>query len=332
LAQKHGDRYLIQNLPSLPLSTDELDEAHNLEFERDAHPFHAAEGEVRALETIRFSTTTHRGCYGECNFCAITVHQGRTVVSRSEESIIHEVSEIIRHPRFKGIIHDLGGPTANMYGYECEKKLSAGGCRNKRCLYPTVCRSLKVRHTRQRALLKRVMDLPGVKKVFVASGVRYDLIFADPDGEGYLEELVMRHVSGQMKVAPEHTSGKILGLMGKPPRTLLLRFKKLFESLNEKCGKRQFLTYYFIAAHPGSTIDDMRSLASFSRGELKHRPEQVQIFTPTPSTFSTLMYYTGRDPFSGESIFVERDYAGRSAQKEAVRGAHQHHGGFHRKR
>jgi len=330
LAQKYGDRYMIQNLPQLPLSADELDEVHNLEFEREAHPSHEKEGEVRALETIRFSATTHRGCYGECNFCAIAVHQGRTVVSRTEESIVHEVTEMIRHPKFKGIVFDLGGPTANMYGYECEKKLNAGSCRGKRCLYPVVCKSLKVRHSRQRALLRRITELPGVKKVFVASGVRYDLVFADPDGEGYMEELVMKHISGQMKIAPEHTSGKVLGLMGKPPRAMLLRFKKLFDSLNQKCGKKQFLTYYFIAAHPGSTIEDMRSLSSFSRGELKHRPEQVQIFTPTPSTFSTLMYYTGRDPFSGETIFVDRDYHGRNAQKEAVRG-HVHPGSGRRR-
>jgi uncharacterized radical SAM protein YgiQ len=324
LAQKYGDRYLIQNVPQLPLTSDELDEVYDLEFEREAHPSHEEEGEVKALETVRFSLTTHRGCYGECNFCAITVHQGRTVVSRSEESILREVDALTRHPKFKGIIFDLGGPTANMYGFECEKKTHNGSCLGKRCLHPTVCKSLRVRHDRQLTLFKKVREFPGVKKVFVASGVRYDLVFADPNGERYIEEFVAHHISGQMKIAPEHTSAEVLRLMGKPPRSLLVRFKKLFDAMNAQCGKKQFLTYYFIAAHPGSTIDDMRALSSFSRSELRHRPEQVQIFTPTPSTFSTLIYYTGVDPFSGLPVFVERDLKGKARQKDEVRGTVRH--------
>jgi len=321
LAQRHGDRFLVQNPPQYLLSPDELDDAYELDYERDAHPSHKADGEVRALETIRFSITTHRGCYGECRFCAISVHQGRTVVSRSVESIVREAECITHLPKFKGIISDLGGPTANMYGFECEKKTNAGACRNKRCLQPSVCRSLKVRHDKQVKLLRAVRALAGVKRVFVASGVRYDLVFADPKGEEYLEELVASHISGQMKIAPEHTKGDILVLMGKPPKAQLIRFKKLFDQMNERLGRKQFLTYYFIAAHPGCNESDMHSLGDFSRHELRHRPEQVQIFTPTPSTWSTLFYYTGFDPFSVSELFVERDPRKKQMQKDSVRNS-----------
>ena len=319
LVQKHADRFLVQNEPQYPLSTDELDEVYSLEFEHEAHPIHATEGNVRALDTIRFSVTAHRGCYGECSFCAIALHQGRHVVSRSEESIIHEVELFTRHPRFKGIVYDLGGPTANMYGFDCEKKISEGACLSKRCLYPSVCGSLPVDHSRQRSLFKKILSVKGVRKLFVASGVRYDLIFADKNGEAYAEDLICSHISGQMKIAPEHTNEKVLSLMGKSGTSSLIRFKKLFDLLNKKLGKKQFLSYYFIAAHPGCTTFDMRSLSDFCRRELAHRPEQVQIFTPTPSTWSTLMYYTGINPFTGEEIFVERDRAQKINQKNILK-------------
>jgi uncharacterized radical SAM protein YgiQ len=319
LVQKHGERFLVQNPPQGLLTPDELDSVYELDYEYDAHPACKAQGEIRALETIHFSVTTHRGCYGECNFCAISAHQGRTVVSRSEESILREIERYTKLPGFKGTIHDLGGPTANMYGYECGAKLSRGACRNKRCLYPVVCPSLKVSHARQISLLEKARKIPGVKRVFVASGIRYDLIFADRDGGKYLEQIVNHHVSGQMKVAPEHTKSAVLQLMGKPPRTLLMRFKKLFDQLNAASGKKQFLTYYFIAAHPGCTKDEMLSLSAFARQELHTRPEQAQIFTPTPSTWSTLMYYTGKNPFTGEVIFVERDPMRKDEQKKALK-------------
>ena len=319
LVQKHGDRYLVQNPPQMPLSSEELDDVYELDFEYGPHPLCLAEGRIRALETIQFSVTTHRGCYGECSFCAISMHQGRTVMSRSEDSVVREIERFKKMPSFKGIIYDLGGPTANMYGFECDKKMTRGACRNKRCLYPAVCHSLNVSHTRQVNLLKRVRSLPGIKKVFVASGIRYDLIFADKNGESYFREIVNHHISGQMKVAPEHTKGRILQLMGKPPKQMLTRFKKLFDQLNAESGKKQFLTYYFIAAHPGCTMDDMLSLSAFARQELHTRPEQVQIFTPTPSTWSTLMYYTGKDPWTGEDLFVEKDRGRKDAQKKALK-------------
>jgi uncharacterized radical SAM protein YgiQ len=321
LSQKHGDKYLVQNRPQFPLSEQELDDVYNLDFERAAHPLHEKEGHVRALDTIRFSITSHRGCYGECSFCAISAHQGRIVVSRSESSIVKEAETIRDNPGFTGIIHDVGGPTANMYGFECRKKVKSGACRDRRCLFPETCANLKPDHSRQIALLEKIRNIKGVRKVFVASGVRYDLIFADKrNGERYLRELVAHYISGQMKIAPEHTSNHVLMLMGKPGKKDLIRFKEMFDRLNREAGKKQFLTYYFIAAHPGCTEAEMRSCGDFSRQMLKHRPEQVQIFTPTPSTWSTTMYHTGIDPYTGEPLFVEKSPKGKEHQKIMIRG------------
>lgn len=319
LCQRQNTRYLVQNPPSKPLASKELDRIYAMDFERDQHPFYAQQGSVKALETIRFSITSHRGCYGECNFCSIAPHQGRTVVSRSEQSILKEAAGFARHRDFKGIIADVGGPTANMYGIECEQKTSHGACKAKRCLYPGVCTQLPVDHLPQIHLLKMLRQLPGVKKVFVASGIRHDMVLADArHGKIYLEELVKHHVSGQMKIAPEHTQARVLEFMGKPGKNSLPAFKDLFYSINRASGKRQFLTYYLIAAHPGCTLDDMRKLKEFTLNELKTNPEQVQIFTPLPSTWSGVMYYTGMNPFSGENIFVEKDRSGRQLQKDIV--------------
>ena len=320
LVQRHGERYLVHNPPQAPLSPAELDRVYSLPYERDVHPFYAQQGPVRAMDTIKFSITSHRGCYGGCNFCAIALHQGRTVISRSSASIVAEARRIASHPDFKGFIHDVGGPTANMYGFECSKKQKKGACAHKRCLFPSVCKELRPDHTPQIQLLRKLKKIPGVKKIFVASGVRYDLIFADPKaGETYLAEIVNHHVSGQMKIAPEHCAATVLQAMGKPTAKHLTRFRSLFTDLNAKAGKKQFLTYYFIAAHPGCTLHDMQTLRDFSARELRHYPEQVQIFTPTPSTFSTLMYYTGRDPFSGKPLFVERDMRRKEQQKNLIK-------------
>jgi len=317
--QKQDARYLVQNPPSRHWLTRELDRVYDLEFERDVHPYYRKDGPVKALETIRFSIATHRGCYGECNFCAIAVHEGRTVQWRSEQSILKEARSIAAHPEFKGIIPDAGGPTANMYGFECTKKLKKGCCRDKRCLFPSVCPTLKPDHSKQMNLLKRIREIPGVKKVFIGSGIRHDLILADDrHGHGYLEQIAACHVSGQMKVAPEHTQPAVLKLMGKPDAASLLDFRDRFNRLSKKAGKNQFLTYYLIAAHPGCTLEDMKKLKKFTREKLKIRPEQVQIFTPTPSTYSTLMYYTGMDPFSGKKLFVEKDRSGKEKQKNCI--------------
>ncbi len=319
LYQQQDTRYLVQNPPAPVLEQADLDSLYALEFEHAQHPYYDKMGPVRALDTIKFSITTHRGCHGECNFCAIAVHQGQTVRWRSEQSILDEARRLSARPDFKGIIRDVGGPTANMYGFECAKKLKKGCCPDKRCLYPEICRQMPLNHKPQTSLLKKLAGLPGIKKVFVTSGIRYDLILADTDeGDHYLKRLVAAHVSGQMKVAPEHMDDNILNLMGKPSNKKLIEFKDKFDRLSRAAKKKQFLTYYFIAAHPGCNQEEMRQLAGFTRSRLKLNPEQVQIFTPTPSTFSTLMYYTGQDPFSGRSIFVEKDLRGKNAQKDLL--------------
>ncbi len=319
LFQKQDSRYLVQNPPQPCLTTAELDAVHDLDYERALHPFYRQFGTVAALDTIRFSIPTHRGCYGECNFCAISVHQGRTVVSRSEESILEEAGRMAAMPEFRGTITDAGGPTANMYGFECGKKLKKGSCSDRRCLYPEVCPHLHVNHAALTALLKKLRKLKGVKHLFTASGIRYDLILKDKrNGQAYLKELVEQHISGQLKVAPEHTDEDVLRLMGKPGSRSLLQFKKQFDALSKASGKDQFLTYYLMAACPGCAMDQMKKLKRFTREKLKTNPRQVQIFTPTPSTYASLMYHTERNPFTGEKIFVEKSFRGRESQKRLL--------------
>ena len=319
LYQKCGDRYLIQNPPSENFSSRELDAIYSMDFERDVHPYYKKMGEVRALDTIKTSVTTHRGCYGECNFCAIAIHQGRTVISRTEDSIVDEVKEITKMKKFKGNIADVGGPTANMYQVECKKKLKFGACQDRRCLYPQKCPALKIDHSKQIDLLKRLKGIDKIKKIFIASGIRYDMILDDKKcGQMYMEEIIKDHVSGQMKIAPEHTEDKVLSLMGKQGKAPLKEFKEKFYQINKKLGKKQFLTYYLIAAHPGCNEKDMLDLKRFASAELRINPEQVQIFTPTPSTYSTLMYYTEMDPFTGKKLFVEKDNGKKQKQKDIL--------------
>lgn len=319
LYQKCGDRYLIQNPPSENFSSRELDAIYSMDFERDVHPYYKKMGEVRALDTIKTSVTTHRGCYGECNFCAIAIHQGRTVISRTEDSIVDEVKEITKMKKFKGNIADVGGPTANMYQVECKKKLKFGACQDRRCLYPQKCPALKIDHSKQVDLLKRLKGIDKIKKIFIASGIRYDMILDDKKcGQMYMEEIIKDHVSGQMKIAPEHTEDKVLSLMGKQGKAPLKEFKEKFYQINKKLGKKQFLTYYLIAAHPGCNEKDMLDLKRFASAELRVNPEQVQIFTPTPSTYSTLMYYTEMDPFTGKKLFVEKDNGKKQKQKDIL--------------
>lgn len=319
LYQKCGDRYLIQNPPSENFSSRELDAIYSMDFERDVHPYYKKMGEVRALDTIKTSVTTHRGCYGECNFCAIAIHQGRTVISRTEDSIVDEVKEITKMKKFKGNIADVGGPTANMYQVECKKKLKFGACQDRRCLYPQKCPALKIDHSKQIDLLKRLKGIDKIKKIFIASGIRYDMILDDKKcGQMYMEEIIKDHVSGQMKIAPEHTEDKVLSLMGKQGKAPLKEFKEKFYEINKKLGKKQFLTYYLIAAHPGCNEKDMLDLKRFASAELRVNPEQVQIFTPTPSTYSTLMYYTEMDPFTGKKLFVEKDNGKKQKQKDIL--------------
>ena len=319
LAQKHGDRFLIQNPPQHHLSSEELDRIHELDFERDVHPYYKSQGKVKALETTQFSINSHRGCYGECNFCSIAVHQGRTIISRSEPSIIKEVKHITNHKGFKGNIADVGGPTANMYGSDCNIQMTKGSCKSKRCAFPEKCPKMNQDHKRQINLLKRIRAINGVKKVFIGSGIRYDLIVGDDKfGRPYLENLVEHHVSGQLKIAPEHISHDVLKAMGKPKNESLLKFKNDFEKISRQKNKKQYLTYYLIASHPGCNEGHMRELKHFLDKELKINPEQVQVFTPTPSTYATLMYYTGIDPFSMNKVFVEKNLRNKRSQKEVL--------------
>ena len=320
LCQKIDTRYLIQNPPCDYLTEDEMDANSNLPYTRELHPYYAKEGKVKCLETIKFSVMTHHGCWGECNFCAIGVHQGRTIRTRSEDNIIEEVKDFNRYEDYKGIISDVGGPTANMYGYECNKKLKLGTCDEQRCVdADRLCKSMKVDHSRNINLLKRVRGVDGVRKAFVASGVRYDLINADKKhGYSYLKEMVKHHISGQMKVAPEHTQQRVLELMGKPGKDELVKFKKLYDKLNKEEGKNQFLTYYLIAAHPGCEEKDMHELKRFTKDELKMNPEQAQVFTPTPGTYSSVMYYTEMDPKTRKKIYVEKDTKRKEKQKQIV--------------
>ncbi|MFZ1982960.1 MAG: radical SAM protein, partial [Desulfatitalea sp.] len=276
------------------------------------------QGPVAAMETIPFSLTTHRGCFGECRFCAIAVHQGRRVVSRSQASIVREAEALTRHPDFKGIIADVGGPTANMYAMNCGRR-SERICADKSCLFPSPCKRLSVDHDPQIRLLRALRAIPGVRHVFVASGLRYDLILADAtSGRRYLEELLRHHTSGQLKIAPEHIDDPLLRLMGKPGRDRLEAFLELFEEIGRRMPRRQFLTYYFMAAHPGCTLEQMHALRAYAERRLRLVPEQVQIFTPSPSTYATLMYYTGIDPFTGRGLFVERQLSAKIAQKAAL--------------
>lgn len=320
LCEKVDNRYLIQNPPSDYLNEEEMDGLSALPFTRELHPYHKKDGEVKCLETIKFSIMTHQGCWGECNFCAIGVHQGRTIRTRSEDSILKEAKDFTEYKDFKGIISDVGGPTANMYGYECNKKLKHGTCDHQRCVDSRhLCSSMKVDHTRNINLLRQVREVPGVRKAFIASGIRYDLINEDKrKGYTYLKELVKHHISGQLKVAPEHTQQHVLDLMGKPGKQTLVDFKKLYDKLNKEEGKKQFLTYYLIAAHPGCNEKDMHELKRFTKEELNMNPEQAQVFTPTPGTYSAVMYYTEMDPVTRKKIFVEKDTRRKEKQKEIV--------------
>ena len=319
LAQPHGNWWLVQNPPARYLTQEEMDAVYALPYQRGQHPYYEAQGKARALETIRFSINTQHGCYGECNFCSIAVHEGRTVRWRSQASVLKEAEEIAALPDFKGYILDVGGPTANMYGFECPLKLKEGACLDKRCVYPVVCPALKPSHARQIKLLRKIRHIPGVKKVFVGSGIRYDLTLADEaHGEAYIREIAREHVSGQLKVAPEHSQAKVLAAMGKPGHEQLLAFKGKFDRYSREADKEQHLTYYLIAAHPGCTQEDMWALKKFASRELHISPEQVQLYTPLPSTYSALMYHTGVDPFTRRPIFVEKNAGKRERQKRII--------------
>lgn len=302
--QRHGDKILIQNPPMPPLSTEEMDKVYSLPFMRTYHPSYEALGGVPGIEEVKFSIIHNRGCYGACNFCSLAYHQGRQISVRSHESVICEAVKITEMPDFKGYIHDVGGPTANFRAPSCDLQLKRGLCPDKKCLAPTVCKAVNVDHSDYLALLRKLRELPKVKKVFIRSGIRFDYLIADKD-ESFFKELVKYHVSGQLKVAPEHCSENVLKCMGKPPVEVYKRFKKRFYELTESVGKKQYLVPYLMSSHPGSTLNDAIELSKFLKEEGLH-PEQVQDFYPTPGTVSTCMFYTGLDPFTMEKVYVPK--------------------------
>ena len=304
IIQRHGDKIVVQNPPSKALETDELDEVYSLPFMRDYHPSYKPLGGVPGIAEVKFSLAHNRGCFGACNFCSIAYHQGRKITVRSHESVIAEAEKLTRMPDFKGYIHDVGGPTANFRFPSCKKQEQSGLCPDKKCLAPTMCKAVRVDHSDYLSLLRKLKAVKGVKKVFIRSGIRYDYLIADED-ETFFKELVRDHVSGQLKVAPEHCSAAVLDAMGKPHIDVYNRFKKRFYELTESMGKEQYLVPYLMSSHPGSTIKDAIELSLFLKKE-GMRPEQVQDFYPTPGTVSTCMFYTGLDYNTLKPIYVPR--------------------------
>ena len=297
-----GKLFVVQNPPAKPLTQSEMDQVYALPYQRTYHPSYEAQGGVPAIEEVRFSLVSNRGCYGGCSFCALTFHQGRIIQVRSHAYILAEAEKIVWEPDFKGYIHDVGGPTANFRAPACDKQMTKGVCPNKQCLFPTPCKNLKVDHKDYLKLLRKLRELPNVKKVFIRSGIRFDYLIYDED-RTFLRELCEHHVSGQLKVAPEHISDAVLEKMGKPRVEVYKRFVKAYQDMNEKLGKKQYLVPYLMSSHPGSTLKEAVELAEFLR-DLGYMPEQVQDFYPTPSTISTCMYYTGLDPRTMQPVYV----------------------------
>ncbi len=311
-----GGVCVVQNPPQPPLTTQEMDDVYDLPYMRTSHPSYEAAGGVPAISEIRFSLVSNRGCFGGCNFCALTFHQGRTVQVRSHESILREAEGMLQDKDFKGYIHDVGGPTANFRRPSCQKQMTRGVCKNRQCLFPQPCPNLEVDHADYLTLLRRLRALPGVKKVFIRSGIRFDYLLADRD-DAFFRELVEHHVSGQLKVAPEHISDAVLEKMGKPGKAVYERFVRQYNRLNEQLGKKQFLVPYLMSSHPGSTLKEAIELAEYLR-DLGYMPEQVQDFYPTPSTVSTVMYYTGIDPRNGEPVYVCRNPHEKAMQRALI--------------
>ena len=308
--------YVVQNPPQPPLTTQEMDDVYALPYARTYHPSYEEAGGVPAIAEIKFSLISNRGCFGGCSFCALTFHQGRTIQARSHESILEEARMLTRDPDFKGYIHDVGGPTANFRHPSCQKQLTRGVCPNKQCLFPKPCGNLTVDHSDYLQLLRKIRSLDGVKKVFVRSGIRFDYLLADAD-DTFFRELVIYHVSGQLKVAPEHISDKVLRRMGKPENAVYERFVAKYKKLNQELGKNQFLVPYLMSSHPGSTLKEAVELAEYLR-DLGYMPEQVQDFYPTPSTISTVMYYTGLDPRDLKPVYVCRDPHEKAMQRALI--------------
>ena len=313
IVQKHGDRYVVQNVPALPLTQEQMDAAYDLPYTRKWHPSYDDKGGVPALSEVQFSLVSHRGCFGSCSFCAITNHQGRIIQNRSHQSLIDEAKLMINMDGFKGYIHDVGGPTANFRHLACDKQAVFGACKGRTCAAPEPCENLNTNHDDYIALLRKLRKLKGVKKVFVRSGLRYDYVLAD-NNKAFVKELCEHHVSGQLKVAPEHVSKRVTTMMGKAGKEEFLTFKKWFEEANHELGKKQYLVPYFMSSHPGCTLEDAIELAEFLRDQHMY-PEQVQDFIPTPGSLSTCMYYTGINPLDGKPVYVAKKGRDKAKQR-----------------
>jgi len=300
-----GVLYVVQNPPAKPLTTLEMDDVYDLPYCRTWHPSYDAQGGVPALAEVKFSLVSNRGCFGGCSFCALTFHQGRIVQVRSHDSIVREAEQMTEDPDFKGYIHDVGGPTANFRHPACKKQLEKGVCKNKQCLFPEPCKNLDADHSDYVKLLRRLREIPKVKKVFIRSGIRFDYLMADRS-QAFFRDLVKYHISGQLKVAPEHVSDRVLEMMGKPKHSVYLKFTDAYQKMNKACGMNQYLVPYLMSSHPGCSMKEAVELAEYLR-DLKYMPEQVQDFYPTPSTISTCMYYTGLDPRTMKPVYVEKN-------------------------
>ena len=316
LAEPYGTVYVVQNPPAKPLTQQEMDDVYALPYCRTWHPMYDAAGGIPAISEVKFSLVSNRGCFGGCNFCALTMHQGRIVQTRSHASILAEARQMTEDPEFKGYIHDVGGPTANFRHPSCEKQLTKGVCQNRQCLFPKPCPNLNADHRDYVELLRSLRKLPKVKKVFIRSGIRFDYLLADPS-DVFFRELVKYHVSGQLKVAPEHVSNRVLAMMGKPEHAVYMKFSERYTKMNEACGQNQFLVPYLMSSHPGCTMEDAVELACFLR-DLGYMPEQVQDFYPTPATVSTCMYYTGLDPRTMQPVYVEKNPHRKALQRALI--------------
>jgi len=316
LVEGYGTNFVVQNPPQKPLTETEMDAVYALPYMRNYHPSYEEAGGVPAIREIKFSLVSNRGCFGGCSFCALTFHQGRIIQTRSHESIIEEAKTITQDPEFKGYIHDVGGPTANFRAPACQKQLTKGACQNKQCLFPTPCKNLEVDHKDYIELLRKLRELPKVKKVFIRSGIRFDYLMADKD-KTFLRELCEHHVSGQLKVAPEHISNAVLKRLGKPSVEVYNKFVQAYKDMNKKIGKEQYLVPYLMSSHPGSTLKEAIELAEYLR-DLGYMPEQVQDFYPTPSTISTCMYYTGLDPRTMEEVYVSTNPHEKAMQRALI--------------
>ena len=317
LVEKYqNNQYVVQNPPQPPLTTQEMDDIYDLPYMRTYHPSYEEKGGVPAIREIQFSLTSNRGCFGGCNFCALTFHQGRTIQTRSHESIIKEAEKIIKEPAFKGYIHDVGGPTANFRTPSCKEQLQRGVCTNRQCLVPSPCKNLNVDHSDYLSLLRKLRNLPGVKKVFIRSGIRFDYLIEDKD-DSFFRELVQYHISGQLKVAPEHICDEVLKNMGKPSNDVYERFRKKYIKLNDEYGLNQYIVPYLMSSHPGSTLKEAVALAEYLR-DLGYMPQQVQDFYPTPSTVSTVMYYTGLNPITLKPVYVCRNPHEKAMQRALI--------------